>query len=218
LEPLASSEAVLTKEEKEAGVAIVDIGGGTTDIAIFKDNIIRHTCVIPYGGGIITEDIKEGCSIIEKHAEQLKVKFGSAVPELEKDSTFVTIPGLHGRPDKEISLKTLAQIINARVEEILEMVNTELKAYGAFEQKKKLIAGIVLTGGGSNLKHLRQLANYTTGFDSRIGFANEYIANDKNQYLKGPEFATSIGLLMESLKIRDKKQTVEERRSCKRAT
>lgn len=205
LEPLASSESVLTKEEKEAGVAIVDIGGGTTDIAIFKDNIIRHTCVIPYGGGIITDDIKEGCSIIEKHAEQLKVKFGSAVPELEKDSTFVTIPGLHGRPDKEISLKTLAQVVNARVEEILEMVNTELKAYGAFEQKKKLIAGIVLTGGGSNLRHLRQLANYTTGFDSRIGYANEFIANDKNQSLKSPEYATAIGLLMESLKIRDKK-------------
>ncbi|HCN11630.1 MAG TPA: cell division protein FtsA, partial [Chryseobacterium sp.] len=141
---------------------------------------------------------------------QLKVKFGSAVPELEKDSTFVTIPGLHGRPDKEISLKTLAQVVNARVEEILEMVNTELKAYGAFEQKKKLIAGIVLTGGGSNLRHLRQLANYTTGFDSRIGFANEYVANDKNQHLKSPEFATSIGLLMESLKIRDKKNGIEQ--------
>ena len=210
LEPLASSEAVLTKEEKEAGVAIVDIGGGTTDIAIFKDNIIRHTCVIPYGGGIITDDIKEGCSIIEKHAEQLKVKFGSALPEMERDSTFVTIPGLHGRQDKEISLKTLAQIINARIEEVLDMVNTELKAYGAYEQKKKLIAGIVLTGGGSNLKHIRQLANYTTGFDSRLGFANEYIANDKNQLLKGPEFATSIGLLMESLKIRDKKTSTSD--------
>ncbi|WP_300675019.1 cell division protein FtsA [Soonwooa sp.] len=210
LEPLASSESVLTKEEKEAGVAIVDIGGGTTDIAIFKDNIIRHTCVIPYGGGIITDDIKEGCSIIEKHAEKLKVNFGSAVPDLEKDSTFVTIPGLHGRPDKEISLKMLAQIISARIEEVLEMVNTELKAYGAFEQKKKLIAGIVLTGGGSNLKHLRQLANYITGFDSRIGFSNEYVSNDKNQQLKGPEYATSIGLLMESLKIRDKKETINE--------
>lgn len=209
LEPLASSEAVLTKEEKEAGVAIVDIGGGTTDIAIFKDNIIRHTCVIPYGGGIITDDIKEGCSIIEKHAEKLKVNFGSAVPDLEKDSTFVTIPGLHGREDKEISLKTLAHIVNARVEEILEMVNTELKAYGAFEQKKKLIAGIVLTGGGSNLRHLRQLANFTTGFDSRIGFANEYVTNDKSQHLKGPEYATAIGLLMESLKIRDKKVNPE---------
>ena len=209
LEPLASSEAVLTKEEKEAGVAIVDIGGGTTDIAIFKDNIIRHTCVIPYGGGIITDDIKEGCSIIEKYAEKLKVNFGSAVPELEKDSNFVTIPGLHGRADKEISLKTLAQIVNARVEEILEMVNTELKAYGAFEQKKKLIAGIVLTGGGSNLRHLRQLANYTTGFDSRIGVANEYVTNDKSQHLRGPEYATAIGLLMESLKIRDKRNTPE---------
>ncbi len=210
LEPLASSEAVLTKEEKEAGVAIVDIGGGTTDIAIFKDNIIRHTCVIPYGGGIITEDIKEGCSIIEKHAEQLKVRFGSAMPEMEKENTFVTIPGLHGRPDKEISVKTLAEIIKARVEEILEMINTELKAYGAFEQKKKLIAGIVLTGGGTNLKHIRQLTNYITGFDSRLGYANEYISNDKNQYLRGPEYATGIGLLMESLKIRDKKLPLEE--------
>lgn len=205
LEPLASAEAVLATDEKEAGVAIVDIGGGTTDIAIFKDNIIRHTCVIPYGGGIITEDIKEGCSIIEKQAEKLKVKFGSALPEMEKDSTFVTIPGLHGRADKEISLKTLAQVINARVEEILELINTELRAYGAYEQKKKLIGGIVLTGGGSNLKHIRQLANYITGFDSRLGFANEYIANDKNQQLKGPEYATSIGLLMESLKIRDRR-------------
>lgn len=204
LEPLASSEAVLTKEEKEAGVAIVDIGGGTTDIAVFKDNIIRHTCVIPYGGGIITEDIREGCSIIEKYAEKLKVKFGSAVPDMVKEDSYVTIEGLHGRKDIEVSLKTLAQIINARIEEILELVNTELKLYGAFEQKKKLIAGIVLTGGGSNLRNLRQLSNYITGFDCRIGFANEYIANDKNQYLKSPEYATSIGLLMESLKIRDK--------------
>lgn len=204
LEPLASSEAVLTQEEKESGVAIVDIGGGTTDIAVFKDNIIRHTCVIPYGGGIVTEDIKEGCSIIEKHAEQLKVKFGSALPELEKDNISIAIPGLHGKQDKEISLKTLSKIINSRMEEILELVNTELKGYGAYERSKKLIAGIVLTGGGSNLKHLRQLANYITGFESRIGYANEYVANDKNGYLKGPEYATGIGLLMESLRINEK--------------
>ena len=204
LEPLASSEAVLTQEEKESGVAIVDIGGGTTDIAVFKDNIIRHTCVIPYGGGIVTEDITEGCSIIEKHAEQLKVKFGSALPELEKDNISIAIPGLHGKQDKEISLKTLSKIINSRMEEILELVNTELKGYGAYERSKKLIAGIVLTGGGSNLKHLRQLANYITGFESRIGYANEYVANDKNGYLKGPEYATGIGLLMESLRIKER--------------
>ncbi|MDO4225273.1 MAG: cell division protein FtsA, partial [Bergeyella zoohelcum] len=197
LEPLASAEAVLSNEEREAGVAIVDIGGGTTDIAVFKDNIIRHTCVIPYGGGIITSDIKEGCAIIEKYAERLKVNFGSAVPDAEPEGTYITIPGIQGRPDKEISVKTLAQIINARVEEILQLVNTELKSYGAFEPKKKLIAGIVLTGGGSNLKNIRQLANYITGFDCRLGFANEYISNDKNDILKGPEYATAIGLLME---------------------
>ena len=217
LEPLASAEAVLTQEEKEAGVAIVDIGGGTTDVAVFKDNIIRHTCVIPYGGGIITEDIKEGCSIIEKHAEQLKINFGSAVPDLEKENAYVTIPGLHGREEKEISLKTLASIISARVEEILEMVNNELKSYGAYEmksygvneQKRKLIAGMVLTGGGSNLRNLRQLANYVTGFDCRIGYANEYIVNDKNQLLRGPEYSTAIGLLMESLKINEKQESIE---------
>ena len=217
LEPLASAEAVLTQEEKEAGVAIVDIGGGTTDVAVFKDNIIRHTCVIPYGGGIITEDIKEGCSIIEKHAEQLKINFGSAVPDLEKENAYVTIPGLHGREEKEISLKSLAGIISARVEEILEMVNNELKSYGAYEmksygvneQKRKLIAGMVLTGGGSNLRNLRQLANYVTGFDCRIGYANEYIINDKNQLLRSPEYSTAIGLLMESLRINEKQENIE---------
>ena len=209
LEPLASSEAVLTKEEKEAGVAIVDIGGGTTDIAIFKDNIIRHTCVIPFGGGIITEDIKEGCSIIEKQAEQLKVKFGSAVPDLEKENTYVTITGIHGRPNKEISLKSLSKIISARAEDILEMVNNELKAYGAYEQKKKLIMGIVLTGGGSNLKNIRQLARFKTGFETRLGYANEFISNDKNQSLKSPEYATAIGLLMESIDIREKNKEGE---------
>ena len=185
--------------------------------AVFKDNIIRHTCVIPYGGGIITEDIKEGCSIIEKHAEQLKINFGSAVPDLEKENAYVTIPGLHGREEKEISLKTLASIISARVEEILEMVNNELKSYGAYEmksygvneQKRKLIAGMVLTGGGSNLRNLRQLANYVTGFDCRIGYANEYIINDKNQLLRSPEYSTAIGLLMESLRINEKQENLE---------
>lgn len=207
LEPLASAEAVLDSEEKESGVALVDIGGGTTDIAIIKDDIIRHTCVIPYGGGIITEDIKVGCSIIEKHAELLKMKFGSAMADNEKENTFVTIPGTNGRPDKEISVKTLAEIIQARIEEILEMVNVEFKRYGTSEPKKKLISGIVLTGGGSNLKNLRLLTQYITGLDTRIGKANTYVENDKNELLKGPEYATGIGLLMESLLIKEKTPT-----------
>ena len=149
LEPLASSNAVLSQEEKEAGVALIDIGGGTTDLAIFRDGIIRHTAVIPFGGNVITEDIKEGCSIIEKQAELLKIKFGSAWPGENKDNEIVSIPGLRGREPKEITLKNLSKIIHARVVEIIEQVYVEIKNYGHEEQKKKLIAGIVLTGEGS---------------------------------------------------------------------
>ncbi|MEO0901530.1 MAG: cell division protein FtsA, partial [Bacteroidota bacterium] len=163
LEPLASSDAVLSQEEKEAGVALIDIGGGTTDLAIFKDGIIRHTAVIPFGGNVITEDIKEGCSIIEKQAELLKMKFGSAWPGENKENEIVSIPGLRGREPKEITLKNLSKIIHARVVEIIEQVYVEIKNYGHEEQKKKLIAGIVLTGGGSQLKHLKQLVEYITG-------------------------------------------------------
>ena len=169
LEPLASADAVLNQEEKEAGVALIDIGGGTTDLAIFKDGIIRHTAVIPFGGNVITEDIKEGCSIIEKQAELLKIKFGSAWPGENKDNEIVSIPGLRGRDPKEITLKNLSKIIHARVTEIIEQVYAEIKNYGHDEQKKKLIAGIVLTGGVSQLKHLKQLVEYITGMDTRIG-------------------------------------------------
>lgn len=154
LEPLASADAVLSQEEKEAGVALIDIGGGTTDLAIFKDGIIRHTSVIPFGGNVITEDIKEGCSIIEKQAELLKIKFGSAWPGENKDNEIVSIPGLRGREPKEITLKNLSKIIHARVVEVIEQVYVEIKNYGHEDQKKKLIAGIVLTGGGSQLKQI----------------------------------------------------------------
>jgi cell division protein FtsA len=199
LEPLASSEAVLSFEEKEAGVALIDIGGGTTDLAIFKDGIIRHTAVIPFGGNVITEDIKEGCSIIEKQAELLKIKFGSAWPGENRETEIVSIPGLRGRDPKEISLKTLSKIINARVVEIIEQVYLEIKNYGHNEQKKKLIAGIVLTGGGSQLKHLKQLVEYITGMDTRVGYPSEHLAGDTQEAVSSPLFATSVGLLMSAL-------------------
>ena len=199
LEPLASSEAVLSFEEKEAGVALIDIGGGTTDLAIFKDGIIRHTAVIPFGGNVITEDIKEGCSIIEKQAELLKTKFGSAWPGENRDTEIVSIPGLQGRDPKEISLKTLSKIINARVVEIIEQVFLEIKNYGHNEQKKKLIAGIVLTGGGSQLKHLKQLVEYITGMDTRVGYPSEHLAGDTQESVSSPLFATAVGLLMNAL-------------------
>jgi cell division protein FtsA len=199
LEPLASSEAVLSYEEKEAGVALIDIGGGTTDLAIFKDGIIRHTAVIPFGGNVVTEDIKEGCSIIEKQAELLKTKFGSAWPGENRDTEIVSIPGLQGRDPKEISLKTLSKIINARVVEIIEQVFLEIKNYGYNEQKKKLIAGIVLTGGGSQLKHLKQLVEYITGMDTRVGYPSEHLAGDTQESVSSPLFATAVGLLMNAL-------------------
>jgi len=210
LEPLASSDAVLSQEEKEAGVALIDIGGGTTDLAIFKDGIIRHTAVISFGGNVITEDIKEGCSIIEKQAELLKTKFGSAWPGENKDNEIVSIPGLRGRDPKEITLKNLSKIIHARVIEIVEQVFLEIKNYGHEESKKKLIAGIVLTGGGAQLKHIKQLVEYITGMDTRIGYPNEHLASNSDPELSSPQFATVIGLLMKGINDNKKKSRIEK--------
>jgi len=196
LEPIASAEAVLSEEEKEAGVVLVDIGGGTTDLAIFQDGIIRHTAVIPFGGDIITEDVKEGCTIIKKHAEELKVKFGSALASENRDEEIVAIPGLRGRPPKEISLKNLASIVQARMEEIIEHVYYEIRNSG-FE--KKLIAGIVLTGGGAQLKHISQLTEFITGMDTRIGYPNEHLSSEVENEVASPMFSTGIGLVIEGI-------------------
>ena len=208
LEPLASSSAVLSDEEKEAGVALVDIGGGTTDIAIFHDGIIRHTAVIPFGGNVITEDIKEGCTIMHRQAELLKTKFGAALPQATQDNEIVCIPGLRGREPKEISVKNLANIISARMSEIIEHIYYEIKNSG-FD--KKLIGGIVVTGGGSQLKHINQLMEFTTGIDSRVGYPNEHLSANTNINVTSPLFATGVGLVskgfekFELLKARNEK-------------
>jgi len=199
LEPLASAEAVLSREEKEAGVALVDIGGGTTDIAIFQEGIIRHTAVIALGGDIITEDIKEGCSIIKDQAEMLKIRFGSALSSESKDNEIVSIPGLRGREPKEISLKNLANIIQARMEDIIEHIYYEIKNSG---YEKKLIAGIVVTGGGAKLKHVAQLIEYMTGMDTRIGYPNEHLAKGSEE-IASPMFATSVGLVIKGFEHSD---------------
>ena len=204
LEPLASAEAVLTEEEKEAGVVLVDIGGGTTDIAIFQDGIIRHTAVIPFGGNVITEDIKEGCSIIRTQAEQLKVKFGSALAKQTRENEIVSIPGLRGREPKEISVKNLAHIIQARVEEIIDHVYYEIKNSG---YEKKLIAGIVITGGGSQLKNISQLVEYITGMDTRIGYPNEHLGKGFDE-VKSPMFATAVGLVIKGYQDLDRRNAV----------
>jgi cell division protein FtsA len=202
LEPLASAEAVLSKEEKEAGVALVDIGGGTTDIAIFQEGIIRHTAVIALGGDIITEDIKEGCSIIKDQAEMLKVRFGSALASESKENEIVSIPGLRGREPKEISLKNLANIIQARMEDIIEHIYYEIKNSG---YEKKLIAGIVVTGGGAKLKHVSQLIEYMTGMDTRIGYPNEHLSKATDE-IASPMYATAVGLVIKGFELSDSKK------------
>jgi cell division protein FtsA len=201
LEPIASADAVLSEEEKEAGVVLVDIGGGTTDVAIFHEGIIRHTAVIPFGGNVITDDIKEGCTIMRRHAESLKVKFGSALASQSQENEVVCIPGLKGRDPKEITVKNLASIIQARMEEIIEMVQIEIVNSG---YSKRLIAGIVVTGGGSQLKHITQLFEYMSGMDTRIGYPTEHLANTNHiENLTSPMFATGIGLVLKGFEKLD---------------
>lgn len=196
LEPIASSDAVLSDEEKQAGVVLVDIGGGTTDVTIFHEGIIRHTAVIPFGGNVITADIKEGCIVMQPQAEKLKVKFGSALANEVFDNRIITIPGLKGREHKEISEKNLARIIQARMEEILDYVLWEVRRSG---YERKLIGGIVLTGGGALMGHIEKLAEYHTGMSCRIGIPVEHLAHGYTESVSSPIFSTAIGLLLRGL-------------------
>ncbi|MBX2816579.1 MAG: cell division protein FtsA [Saprospiraceae bacterium] len=200
LEPIASSSSILSDEEKQAGIALVDIGGGTTDLTIFHDGIIRHTAVIPFGGNVVTRDIKEGCTIMPEQAEKLKIKFGSALADEVYDNRIITIPGLKGREPKEISEKNLALIIQARVEEIFDYVIWEIKRSG---YEKKLIGGLVLTGGGSLLKHISLLAEYHTGIPTRVGYPVDLLAHGYPEEIATPIWATAIGLLHHGMGTRN---------------
>ncbi|WP_027001919.1 cell division protein FtsA [Hugenholtzia roseola] len=203
LEPLASALSVLSQEEKEAGVAIVDIGGGTTDIAIFKEGIIKHTAVIPFGGHIITADIKQGCAVMQNQAELLKVKFGRCLAEGAPENEVVSIPGLRNRAPKEISIKNLSYIIEARAEEMVDMVYSEI-VKGGF--KNKLAGGVVLTGGGALLQHFRELFEKRTGLEVRIGYPNEYLGKSIDDSVKNPMYATSVGLVLAGFKTIDERE------------
>jgi len=203
LEPIASSLAVLSDEEKEAGICLVDIGGGTTDIALFHDNILRHTAVLPFGGNIITSDIKEGCNVMLHQAERLKTRFGKAMALEAPENEIVSIPGLRDRAPKEISLRNLAHIIESRVEEILELVHAEIITSG---YDGRLAGGIVITGGGSLLQCLKPQVELMTGMDARIGFPNEHLGKSKMEDVKSPMFATTVGLVLSGFKAIDERQ------------
>ena len=198
LEPVASAKAVLDDSDRDAGVAMVDIGGGTTDIAIFHDRIIRDTTVLPLAGNAITNDIREGCNILRKQAESLKVKFGSCLVQAVPENDVISIPGIRSQAPREIYVKTLAGIINARTKMILEQVDYVIKLSG-FD--KKLIAGVVLTGGGAQLKNIKDLCELITATDTRIGIPNEHLEPDSVNYneLMHPMYATGIGLVLYGL-------------------
>lgn len=194
LQPLASAAAVMGAEDMEAGVAIVDIGGGTTDLAVFYEGILKHTAVIPFGGENITNDIKTGLGVLKTQAEQMKVQFGSALANEAKANAFITIPGLRGMPAKEISVKNLANIIQARMSEILDFVTYHLKQVGL--DNRMLNGGVVLTGGGAQLKHLIQLTEYTTGLNARIGYPTEHLTAGHIEELAKPVYSTCLGLIL----------------------
>jgi len=193
LQPLASAAAVMNDEDLEAGVAIVDIGGGTTDMAVFYDGILKHTAVIPYAGVNITNDIRNGLGVLRAQAEQMKVQFGTALADEANANAYITIPGLRGLPPKEISVKNLAHIIQARTQEILDHVVYHLKQ---LDLDKRLHGGIILTGGGAQLKHLVQLTEYVTGLGCRLGYPNEHLAGGHAESLMNPMYATCIGLIL----------------------
>lgn len=203
LEPLASSLSVLNEEEKEAGVCLVDIGGGTTDIAVFHEGIIRHTAVIPLGGNIITNDIKQGCMVMQHQAELLKVKFGKAIAEEANPNEIVSIPGLRNRAPKEISIKNLAHIIEARMQEVIELVHTEIITSG---YENRLAGGIVITGGGALMQNLKQLVEYMTGMETRVGYPNEHLGKSKVEAVKSPMYATSVGLVLSGFRAVDERE------------
>jgi len=209
LEPVASAKAVLTEDEMELGVAMIDIGGGTTDLLIYHNNIIRHTAVIPFGGNSITEDLRQGCGVSLRNAEQMKIQYGSCYSEYAPENKTVIIPGIGGRESREVSFKVIAGIIEARVEEIIEAVMYEIENSGYLD---KLSAGIVITGGGSQLTNLRQFIKFKTGYDARIASPINNISYDTPQEICRPGSSTAFGLIMLGLESESTK--VEESPSC----
>lgn len=196
LQPLASSDAVLSEDEKELGVAVIDIGGGTTDLCIYYDKIIRHIAVIPIGGNVINKDIK-AYGILERHVEKLKVSFGEAIADKAQTEKYINIPSVSGQAPKEIAVKALAGIIEARMEDIIDYVDAEIDHCGL---KGKLGAGIVLTGGGATLKNLDLLFRQRLGCDVRVALPNIHLTPESAEKVANPKYSTIAGLLIDAVR------------------
>jgi len=195
LEPLASAEAVLAEEEKELGVALVDVGGGTTDLAIFASGAIQHTSVIPLGGNHLTNDIAVGLRTPMQEAERIKIQYGSAqVQMLERDET-IEVPSVGGRAPRVLSRRILCEIIEPRVEELFQLVHREIQKAG---QEDLLASGVVLTGGSTQLAGMPELAEEVLGLPVRRGSPRN--VGGLIDVVKSPAYATAVGLLLYGLK------------------
>ncbi|MGB2868723.1 MAG: cell division protein FtsA [Bacteroidota bacterium] len=200
LEPLASSYAVLDDEEKEVGVALLDIGGGTTDLAVFEERTIRHTAVIGIAGKKVTDDIRKGFGILTDQAERLKQENGFAYEPAVVDNQPIALPGIGGRPPIQIDKQLLCKVIQPRMEEILEFASMEIKRSG---YSRHLSAGVVLTGGGSLIKGTAELAKEVLGMPVKIGIPTGFGAGLIRE-IENPIYATGVGLVMHELRHRDR--------------
>jgi len=191
LQPLASSEAVLSAEERELGVAMVDLGGGTTDLAIFADGSIRHTAVLPIGGQHLSTDLAIGLRTPQAEAEKIKIRHGIAMAELAKDDEMVDVPSVGERPPRPVSRKLLAEFIEPRVDEIFDLVRREIARTG---YEGILAAGVVITGGASMLEGMPEAAERVLdlpvrrGMPSGVGGLRDIVSN--------PMHATGVGLVL----------------------
>lgn len=198
LEPIASSRAVLHTTEINKGVAMIDIGGGTSDLAVFNKGMLIHTAVIPFGGNVITSDIEQYFNLTFDDAEYLKQNFGCAVTIDEEESKqFVIKNKIEGKDPITIDSNVLSNVIQARVEEILGFIEFELS--NNLKLNGKQICDVVITGGGSKLNHLNQLVKYKLSMDARIGYPNIFLKHDTNENFNNPQYATAVGLMMLAL-------------------
>lgn len=207
LEPIASSEVVLDIKEKESGVALVDIGGGTSDIAVFYNGILRHSAVIPIGADVITDDIKTVFrGIIKENAEAIKIKYGSCIPDKSKPDHIISVPGIKGRPPINIQQVQLAEVISARVNEIIDRIMVEINHS---DYVKKLGCGIVLTGGGSLLHNIKEFTEYKTGMSVRIGNPEEKIVHKQDSKINNPMYSTALGLMVMGIEKEEEEHNQE---------
>lgn len=191
LEALASSKAILTDEEREIGVAIVDIGGGTSDIAIFADNAIKYTGAVPLGGQNLTNDIAFGLRTPISAAEKIKIKYGCCLGEMVSADETIEVPSVGGRPSRQVARQVLAAICEPRMEEILFHINQELERSG---YKRKIGAGVVLTGGGALIEGAQELAEQIFGLPTRVGSPLN-LGGGFTEMVNNPKYATAVGLL-----------------------